>query len=125
MKIETIAKKKKVDKRERIKKKIIAKHMCINVKCFKYFENVCYIKIKKNWHWSFIKNNINNWIQNYIIDWIVIVTKFINVLKKFFKKIMFLNIVENVSFNKEEKQVFDSSLFTIAIFVRIFVVVSE
>ena len=48
MKIEAIAKKKKADKRERIKKKIIAKYTCIDVKCFKYFKNVCYIKIKKN-----------------------------------------------------------------------------
>ena len=48
MKIEAIAKKKKVDKRERIKKKIIAKHTCIDIKCFKYFENVCYIKARKN-----------------------------------------------------------------------------
>ena len=48
MKIEAIAKKKKADKRECIKKKIIAKHTCINIKCFKYFKNVCYIKMKKN-----------------------------------------------------------------------------
>ena len=48
MKIEIIVKKKKADKRKRIKKKIIAKHMCINVKCFKYFKNMCYIKIRKN-----------------------------------------------------------------------------
>ena len=61
MKIETIAKK-KIDKNERIKKKIIAKHMCIDVKCFKYSENMCYTKTKKNEHWSFTKNNINNWI---------------------------------------------------------------
>ena len=46
MKIETIAKKKKVDKNKHIKKKIIAKYTCINIKCFKYFENMCYIKIK-------------------------------------------------------------------------------
>ena len=68
MKIETIAKKKKFDKRERIKKKIIAKHTCIDVKCFKYFKNVCYTKIRKNWHWNFIENNIDNWIQNYMIN---------------------------------------------------------
>ena len=60
MKIKAIAKKKKADKNERIKKKIIAKHTCINVKCFKYSENVCYIKAGKNWHWSLTKNNINN-----------------------------------------------------------------
>ena len=48
MKIETIVKKKKVDKRERIKKKIIAKYTCIDVKCFKYFKSVCYTKTEKN-----------------------------------------------------------------------------
>ena len=48
MKTKTIAKKKKVDKRKRIKKKIIVKHTCIDVKCFKYSENVCYIKTRKN-----------------------------------------------------------------------------
>ena len=48
MNIEMIAKKKKVDKRERIKKKIIAKHTCIDVKCFKYLKNMCYIKMRKN-----------------------------------------------------------------------------
>ena len=48
MKIEAIVKKKKVDKNERIKKKIIAKHIYIDIKCFKYFENVCYTKAKKN-----------------------------------------------------------------------------
>ena len=48
MKIEAIAKKKKVDKRERIKKKIIAKYTCTDVICFKYFKNVCYTKAKKN-----------------------------------------------------------------------------
>ena len=57
-----IVKKKKVDKRERIEKKIIAKHTYINVKCFKYFENVCYTETGKNWHWNLIKNNINDWI---------------------------------------------------------------
>ena len=60
MKIETIAKKKKVDKREHIKKKIITKHTYIDVKCFKYSESMCYTKIKKNWHWNFIENNIDN-----------------------------------------------------------------
>ena len=48
MKIEAIAKKKKADKCERIKKKIIAKHTCTNIKCFKYFKNVCYTKARKN-----------------------------------------------------------------------------
>ena len=48
MKIKMIAKKKKIDKRERIKKKIIAKHTCIDVKCFKYSENVCYTETEKN-----------------------------------------------------------------------------
>ena len=48
MKIEAIAKKKKIDKREHIKKKIIAKHTCINVKCFKHFKNVCYTETEKN-----------------------------------------------------------------------------
>ena len=48
MKIEAIAKKKKIDKRERIKKKIIAKHICINVRCFKYFKNVYYTEAEKN-----------------------------------------------------------------------------
>ena len=46
IKIEMIAKK-KIDKREHIKKKIIAKHTCINVKYFKYFKNMCYIEAKK------------------------------------------------------------------------------
>ena len=50
MKTKMIAKKKKVDKRKRIEKKIIAKHTCIDVRCFKYFENVYYIKAEKNWH---------------------------------------------------------------------------
>ena len=79
---------------------------------------MCYIKTRKNWHWNFIENNIDNWIQNYMINWIIIVTKFTDVLKKFFKKMMLSNIVENASFDKEKKQVFDSSSFTIAIFVR-------
>ena len=35
---------------------------------------------------------------------------------------MFRNIAENVSFNKEKRQVFDSSLITFAIFVQTFVV---
>ena len=48
IKIEAIAKKKKVDKDEHIKKKIIAKHTCTDFKCFKYSENVCYTKAKKN-----------------------------------------------------------------------------
>ena len=47
MKIEAIAKKKKVDKRKRIKKKIIAKYTCTNIKCFKYSENMCYTEAKK------------------------------------------------------------------------------
>ena len=42
MKIKAIAKKKKADKCERIKEKIIAKHTYTNVKCFKYFKNICY-----------------------------------------------------------------------------------
>ena len=48
-KIETIAKKKKVDKCKRIKKKIIAKHTCTNIKCFKYFKNMYYSEAKENW----------------------------------------------------------------------------
>ena len=48
MKIEAIAKKKKVDKNKRIKKKIIAKYTYTNVKCSKYFENVYYTKAKTN-----------------------------------------------------------------------------
>ena len=50
MKIEAIAKKKKADKRERIKRKIIAKHTYINVKCFKYFKNIYYTEARKNWY---------------------------------------------------------------------------
>ena len=117
MKIEAIAKKKKVNKRKRIKKKIIIKYTYINVKCFKYSENVYYIKMKKNWHWNFIEDNIDNWIQNYMIDWIIIVTKFINILKKSFKKMMLSNVIENASFDKEKKQIFDLLSFTIAIFI--------
>ena len=48
-----------------------------------------------------------------MIDWIVIVTKFTDVLKKFFKKMMLRNIARNASFDKK-KQVFDSSSFTFA-----------
>ena len=48
MKIKVIAKKKKADKREHIKKKIIAKHTCTDVKYFKYSENVCYTETEKN-----------------------------------------------------------------------------
>ena len=39
-----IAKKKKVNKRKHIKKKIIVKHTYINVKYFKNFKNINYIK---------------------------------------------------------------------------------
>ena len=60
MKAEATAKKKKVDKDERIKKKIIAKHTCTDVKCFKYSESVCYTEARKNWHWNLTENNINN-----------------------------------------------------------------
>ena len=48
MKIEVIAKKKKIDKDERIKKKIIAKYTYIDVKYFKYSENVYYTETRKN-----------------------------------------------------------------------------
>ena len=47
MKIKAIAKIKKINKNESIKKKIIPKHTYINVKCFKYFKNVCYTKTRK------------------------------------------------------------------------------
>ena len=47
MKIEAIAKKKKANKREHIKKKRIAKYTCINVRCFKYSDDICYIKAKQ------------------------------------------------------------------------------
>ena len=50
MKTKIATKKKRIDKRERIKKKIIAKHTCINVKCFKYSESVCYTEARKIWH---------------------------------------------------------------------------
>ena len=52
-----------------------------------------------------------------MIDRIVIVTKFIDVLKKFFEKMMLRNIVENVSFDKKERQVFNSSSITFATFI--------
>ena len=48
MKIETIARKKKVNKRKRIKKKIIAKYTCTNVKYFKYSNDVYYTATRKN-----------------------------------------------------------------------------
>ena len=57
-----------------------------------------------------------------MINRIIIVTKLINILKKIFKKMMFRNIAENISFDKEKRQVFDSSLITFAIFVQTFVV---
>ena len=57
-----------------------------------------------------------------MIDWIIIVTKLIDVLKNFFEKMMFWNIVENASFDKKRKQIFDSLSFTFATFVRTFVV---
>ena len=57
-----------------------------------------------------------------MINRIAIVTKFIDVLKKFFKKMMFRNTVENISFDKEERQISDLLSFTFATFVSIFIV---
>ena len=57
-----------------------------------------------------------------MINRIVIVIKLIDILKKSFEKMMFRNTAENALFDKEERQIFNSSSFTFATFVLTFIV---
>ena len=57
-----------------------------------------------------------------MIDQIITVTKLTDVLKKSFERKMFRNTARNTPFDKEEKQVFNSSSFTFATSVSTFAV---
>ena len=59
-----------------------------------------------------------------MIDQIAIVTKFINVLKKFFKRMMLRNTAKNALFDRERRQIFNLSSFTFAISVSTSIVSS-